>query len=126
MIKIAIVGSRDYLDLNKVVDFIYQLKNLGTEITIVSGGARGVDQAAENAAKANGFSVLSFKPDWKNLGKKAGLLRNSDIVDSCDYLVAFWDGNSNGTKDSITKAKAANKLLAIILPDEPLPEINLS
>ena len=36
----------------------------------------------------------------KKYGKRAGILRNRDIVDAADIVVAFWDGKSPGTKNS--------------------------
>ena len=41
-------------------------------------------------------------------------MRNEDIVGNCEYLIAFWDGQSNGTKHSIGLAKKTNKLLETI------------
>jgi hypothetical protein len=35
------------------------------------------------------------------------MIRNSDIIKTSELVVAFWDGKSTGTKDSIDKA---NKL----------------
>lgn len=32
-------------------------------------------------------------------------MRNHEMVEFCDYLIAFWDGKSKGTLDAITYAK---------------------
>ena len=41
------------------------------------------------------------------------MLRNSLIVADCDMVVAFWDGRSRGTLDTITKAVQAGKRVEI-------------
>ena len=108
--KIAIVGSRNYPHLDFVKEYVTSLPQ---DTVIVSGGAAGVDLAAENAALAVWLPPsIIFKPDW-SIGKHAGLLRNTDIVNTCDKLVAFWDCDSTGTLDSVRKAVAQNKLIGV-------------
>ncbi len=111
--KIAIVGSRTYPDLNKVVEYV---KALPEGTTIVSGGALGPDLVAEKAAKRRGLPTLIFLADWKAEPKEAGAIRNQTIVDHADEVVAFWDGISKGTAITIRKAKAAGKPVTIIKP----------
>lgn len=108
---IAIVGSRDFAPLGKIEKYIRQLP---LDTVIISGGARGVDRLAVSWAKFMGMETLEYLPDWNKYGKSAGMRRNSDIVANCDRLVAFWDGSSKGTKDSIDKAKLAGKEVEII------------
>lgn len=108
---IAIVGSRNYSHLNKVTAFVATLPD---DTCIVSGGASGVDQTAEQAAKAYHLSTIIYLSDWKSYGKRAGALRNQQIVNKADRLVAFWDGQSKGTKISIDMARARGIPVEII------------
>jgi predicted Rossmann fold nucleotide-binding protein DprA/Smf involved in DNA uptake len=108
--KIAIVGSRDYPHLDRVQNFVAALKK---DCIIVSGGARGVDSTAEKAAKENGLEFILFLPDWDKNGKSAGFLRNIQIIEEADIIVAFWDGVSHGTLHSITEAVKRNKTVRI-------------
>ena len=101
-VRVAIVGSRKYPRLGLVRDFV---QSLPVGSVIISGGAPGVDQAAEDAAKSTGLELIVFPADWDGLGRKAGPIRNSQIVEAADRLVAFWDGISRGTQDSIRKAE---------------------
>jgi hypothetical protein len=82
-------------------------------VTVVSGGARDVDCVAEARAAENGLGVESIRPDWST-GRGAGLARNSDIVARADCVVAFWDGASRGTMDTVGKARAAGKPVWVI------------
>lgn len=81
------------------------------EITaIVSGGARGADALAERFAREHKIPIHIFKPDWKQLGKSAGPLRNADIVAKCTHLLAFPNlEEGKGTQDAIKKARAKGK-----------------
>ena len=63
--------------------------------------------------RAHGLPLFVVPADWKTHGKKAGPLRNTDIVARADALVAFWDGVSRGTRDAIVKARLAGKLVEV-------------
>jgi len=110
--KIAVVGSRNIKDEL----FIYEVLNsYKAKITVlISGGAKGVDTIAENWAKANDITIEVHSPDWKKLGKSAGIIRNRLIVNNCQECLAFWDGNSKGTKSTIEMCKKQNKNVVVI------------
>ena len=108
--KVAVIGSRGFDNYELVKTALSPLK-----ITLlVSGGAKGADSLGERYAKENNIETLIFKPDWEKHGKAAGMIRNTDIVKNSDIVVAFWDGESKGTLDSIRKAENLNKGLMII------------
>jgi hypothetical protein len=108
--KIAVVGSRGFNDY----DYIANILNNIEDITlIISGGAPGADRLAELYADKNNINKLILKADWDKYGKSAGIIRNKDIVDNAEYIIAFWDGVSKGTKNSIDRAKKANKKVLI-------------
>lgn len=98
--KVAVIGSRGFT--NK--DLLCRELDLLKPSKIISGGAKGADSLAASYATENNIELLEIKPNWK-IGRHAGLLRNTEIVSSCDFLLAFWDGKSKGTFDSITKAQ---------------------
>lgn len=81
--------------------------------TIVSGGAQGVDSWAAEIATERGFPVVEIRPNWKKYGAGAGFRRNKEIVLAADDVVAFWDGSSNGTLDSIKKAEKLQRPLMV-------------
>lgn len=111
--RVAIVGSRTYTKLTEVYSYI---KCLPPDTIIVSGGARGVDTAAEHAARQFRLAVQVFLPDWTTHGKKAGFIRNAQIVNNSDKLVAFWDGESKGTLHSILLAQ--QKGIPVVIYDK--------
>ncbi len=75
---------------------------------IVCGKARGADTLGEKFGKEYGFKIKYFPADWDNLGKRAGYVRNADMAiyakEDNGVLIAFWDGQSKGTKHMIDLA----------------------
>lgn len=99
--KVIIAGGRDfsnYQQLKLLVD--YYLKNK-QDIEIVSGCARGADSLGEAYAKEHNYPIARFPADWDLYGKRAGYLRNQQMAEYADALIAFWDGSSRGTKHMI-------------------------
>lgn len=112
--NLAIVGSRYYTDYDIFKKYINDwIIKFGTPNKIISGGCRGVDTLAEKYAKENKINLEVIKPNW-DLGKIAGPLRNTKIVNKSTHMIAFPSSNSKGTKDSIKKAKKNNLKLTII------------
>ncbi len=113
-INLAIIGSRSFSDYELAKEFINQTvkENDLNIIKIISGGARGADSIGEYYAQEYNIPVQIFKPDW-SIGKHAGMLRNTDIIKSSDCVIAFWDGQSNGTRDSINKANRFGKRVIV-------------
>jgi len=109
--KVAIAGSRNFKDLDMVREYLWDWHPAC--IHIVTGGAEGPDSVAEEWARDNKLPLTVIKPDWAKHGKKAGILRNIDIVSQADEVVAFWDGESRGTKSTIEFALAQKKNLMV-------------
>lgn len=107
--KVAVIGSRN---LNVMELQLYLPKNT-TEI--VSGGARGIDSCAKNYAINNNIKLTEFLPDYKKYGKSAPLIRNIEIINYTDVILAFWDGKSRGTKYVIENAKKINKQINVYI-----------
>lgn len=109
--KIAILGSRDYLHLHKVKHYVSTIP-AGT--TVVSGGFRGVDECAATTARRRGLPVMVFNANWKRYGKTAGVRHMQDILGAAERVVIYWDGKSRGSKILIAMAKKMGKPLQII------------
>ena len=106
--KVAVIGSRTL----HVDDLSEYIPSNCTEI--ISGGAKGIDSCAAEFAKSNSLKLTEILPDYKSLGKAAPIIRNKQIVDSADFVIAFWDGKSKGTKSMINLAKEYKKPIRII------------
>jgi hypothetical protein len=110
---VAVVGSREYPDEERVRVFV---RSLPSDSVLISGGARGVDSWAEDEARRHGMIVHVYPADWKRYGRRAGFIRNVDIVRSANRVVAFWDGRSPGTKSTIDIAERESKPCEVVLP----------
>ena len=109
MVKVGIVGYRNFTDVKMFNRKIKEFEEIHGEITIVvSGGAQWADTLAENYADNNELEKIIHPAKWYINGKmdrSAGPRRNTLIIDDSDYLIAFVSKYSKGTFDSINKAK---------------------
>jgi hypothetical protein len=72
--------------------------------TILSGGAPGPDLYGEAFAEINTLKLERYPADWEHKGKIAGAIRNKQMAENADALIAIWDGKSKGTKNMIDLA----------------------
>lgn len=103
------MGSRDFSRPDLVREAVQIIAARDPTIVIVSGGARGVDTWAEEEARRLGLTVEIYQADWKGLGRGAGMIRNKQLVQVADRILAFWDKTSRGTAHTIKLAKEAKK-----------------
>ena len=108
-IKLAIVGSRTFNNIREFLEIMNIIKSKYNITTIISGGARGADTFGSDYADRNKIQKIIFKAEWDKYGKSAGFRRNKDIIKNCDVCIAFWDGQSHGTKHDIDLCKEYNK-----------------
>lgn len=110
--KLAIIGSRTFQNSSIIFKELDPIKDKIT--LVVSGGAQGADILGEKWAKGNNIPTLIFPANWEKYGKRAGYIRNEDIIKNCDCCIAFWDGKSNGTKHSLSLCEKYDKPYKII------------
>jgi hypothetical protein len=113
--KLAIVGSRGFKDTLLLESILDKYKDKVS--IVISGGAIGADTMGEYWAISNKIPVKIFKPEWEKYGKSAGMRRNELIIKECDICIAFWDGKSKGTKNSIFICEKLNKKVEVITYD---------
>ena len=85
----------------------------GKPSLVISGGAKGADTYGIQWAQTRGIPIKEYKPDQRLINttgfRHAAMTRNTDIVNTSDHVVAFWDKKSTGTLDTLNKAKKAKK-----------------
>jgi hypothetical protein len=114
MAKIAICGSRSFESYQIIKDV---LKNLLIEGDVVlSGNAPGADRLGEEYAKENDLEMKIIPSEWNKHGLKATMMRNDVLLKAADFVICFWDGESQGTKHMLDISKRAKKLLAEVKP----------
>ena len=108
--KVMITGSRSLANNKETKRDVYEaldaLLAKDTEMTLLSGKARGVDRIAEQWARKQKVPVNTYAPDYKRHKRGAPFVCNQEMIDACDGVVAFWDGTSKGTKHVLDRAGA--------------------
>lgn len=102
--KLAIVGTQKLYCYDRFIGRLrYHFPNFSVVTEIVSGGAKGTDQLAEMLAEELNIPTMIFLPEYNKYGKDAPLMRNTQIVDYDDKVIAFVDDSSRDTDDTIRK-----------------------
>lgn len=118
--KLAVVGSRTFSDYAWLEQCLLGSFRVDDIEAVISGGARGADALAARFASVHGIPLKVIRADWDTHGKKAGPIRNTEIVEKADAVAAFWDGHSSGTRDTISKARASGRRV-VVFPLGPIP-----
>ncbi len=103
--KVIIAGGRTFDDYELLCQHCDKALSRQNEVEIVSGTANGADKLGEKYANNKGYQLKQFPADWDTYGKSAGYKRNEEMAKYADALIAFWDGESKGTKHMIDLAK---------------------
>lgn len=102
--RVLVCGSRGWKDEERVYEVLSELSQRD-EIEVLHGGAEGADSAALWASLDLDITSRSFLPNYKEHGAAAPHVRNDLMLSKADLVVAFWDGESKGTKSVIEKAR---------------------
>ena len=107
--KYLVVGSREFYDYDKVCRVLDCIIKKDGEI--ISGHARGADTLAERYALEHNIKTKIFPADWNRYGKRAGILRNLEMLDYIEnskeesICIAFWDLSSSGTEFTVKNSE---------------------
>lgn len=112
--RVIIAGGRGFDNYLEVVAAAQEWEYQIGKIEVVCGEARGADSLGKRWALKEGRTVHSFPADWDKHGKSAGYIRNTEMADFADGLIAFWDGKSKGTKNMIDIALQKGLLVKVV------------
>lgn len=109
--KLIIAGSRTINEINGdwIDTFIPHIDE------VVCGMAKGVDLCGKYYADLREIPVKEFPADWEKYKKGAGFIRNEQMANYADELLAFWDGKSKGTQHMIHCMMERDKPFQVIL-----------
>ena len=119
MFRVIVAGSREFKDyqlLEKTLDDFLQDRKEPTRI--LCGMAHGADELGLLYAHRHNYELEKHPAKWNIHGKRAGFIRNEEMANNADALIAFWDGKSHGTKDMIQRAKEHGLGIKVIRYDK--------
>ena len=108
--RLIIAGGRDFDDVELMFDSLLDY----FPKCVVSGTARGADRLGERWAVNHGVHVVQMPANWDEDGKAAGYRRNERMARYATHLVAFWNGESRGTKHMIDIARREGLVVKIV------------
>ena len=107
--KLLVIGSRSIKDF----DLTPHIPN--DVITIISGGANGVDTLAEEYADRHRLSKYIIRPRYDLYGRAAPIKRNEQMVEIADAVLVIWDGSSKGALSTIKYAEKIKKPITVVI-----------
>lgn len=123
-IRILVTGSRKHPEswipqINSTMNSAYiEYISAGYPVMFIFGDATGVDAAAKDFCLDAKVPYSVYEAHWSLYDKSAGPIRNQQMIDTKPQLVlAFWDGESKGTLDTITRALAKGLNTHVIFPN---------
>lgn len=88
---VLVSGSREFENRPLMFSVLSGLLCEHPSLSVIHGGAAGADSLAGSVCADLGIPVRVFSPDWSRFGRRAGLVRNQQMIDSgVDLCVAFF------------------------------------
>jgi YspA, cpYpsA-related SLOG family len=114
--RLLVCGGRDFNDRELMSSVLSPIARVTT--ILIYGAAPGADTLAAKMWKAWGCPTEAHPADWIRYGKRAGPIRNQEMLFSgIDLVIAFPGGS--GTRDMVERAKKEGVEVCIIeWPDE--------
>lgn len=114
--RLIIAGGRNYRPDSHTIPFLHDMvRSLSYQIPgdceVVSGGASGADLIGEVYGHAFLDSVKVFPADWNTHGNAAGPIRNEQMAEYADALIALPGGR--GTSDMIRRMESKGKKVIV-------------
>lgn len=105
--RLLVCGGRDFDNR----DLLRWQMNLAVgehkNVTVIHGGARGADRLAGAIAEAAGIPVVVFRAYWDRYGKRAGFIRNKQMLDEGKPDLVLAAPGGAGTKMMVEIALSA-------------------
>ena len=111
--RILVTGSRDWTDARKIqleiFRALYEAKTPHSEAVLIHGACpTGADALADEYAQATGMHTIRRPAEWGRHGKRAGFLRNVELVNLApDVCLAFIRNGSRGATMTANLAQRA-------------------
>lgn len=115
--RVLVTGSREWKDYETIARALDE----AAPTELAHGGAPGADSLADRWGSENGVPARAYDANWSAYGKKAGFVRNQEMLDAFQphLVIAFKDGfdyemKSGGTEHMVKIAAEAGYEVKII------------
>ena len=106
--RLVVAGSRGFDSYERLSAELDKYLAGRSNVTIISGTARGADRLGEKYAQEHGYKIEQMPAQWAKYHQGAGPIRNKQMVKTADAVLVFWDNESSGTRNIIECARAEN------------------
>ena len=106
--RLVVAGSRGFDSYERLSAELDKYLAGRSNVTIISGTARGADRLGEKYAQEHGYKIEQVPAQWAKYHQGAGPIRNKQMVKTADAVLVFWDNESSGTRNIIECARAEN------------------
>lgn len=114
MSRVIVCGGRHYFNAKRLFRVLDDAHAADKITVIVHGDAGGCDGLAKQWANSRGVPHESHPANWQRYGRRAGPMRNQEMVNAgADDLIAFPGGK--GTEDCSRRAERAGITVTRIL-----------
>ena len=118
-IRVLVCGGRGFQDRRLVLSVVARLR----PSLVIEGGARGADSCARWAAQRLGVPVREFPADWGRFGRRAGFLRNAQMLrEGQPSLVVAFPGGV-GTACMVRLARQAGVPVSLVSAEGHFKEV---
>ena len=119
--RLLVCGSRKWQDKEAIFTILdlFKASLNKEELIIIEGQCYGADLIAEEWAISRNVPFEGKPAEWSKYGKAAGMIRNKEMLESCpDFVLAFTDSFTGGTKNMVNLAKKKNILTKVYTQEE--------
>lgn len=115
--KLIVAGGRYFTNAELMAQSIIHLANgvyADKAVSIVTGMAKGAGSLGYLFAIKHNVAKHRFPADWNQYDESADMLRNKQMGDFADGLLAFWNKSSKGTEHMIEYMRSLGKPVHIV------------
>ena len=112
--RLVVAGSRGFDSYERLSAELDKYLKGRSNVTIISGTARGADRLGEKYAQEHGYKIEQVPAQWAKYHQGAGPIRNKQMVKTADAVLVFWDNESSGTRNIIECARVENSPCKVV------------
>lgn len=110
--RLIVCGGRDFHDYYRLCNIMDRLAAIRPIEVVFHGNARGADSLADRWCRERGVKVFPVPAQWAKHGRRAGPIRNQQMLgQGIDLVVAFPGGK--GTEDMVGRAHKAGVMVTM-------------